>query len=75
MRHVVELKMPKLFGRKKAIDETEVRTEIDLEDGDKAVPAVLVIAVPLVVGLGIGYLVGYKAGTNKGGTNVIVVKG
>lgn len=76
MKHTVEVKLPKLFGRKdKDIsNEAEVVTEIDLNDKNKSVPLAVVIAAPLVIGLSIGYLVGFKAGVGRGGTSVVVVK-
>ena len=74
MRHTVHLKMPKLFGKKKTEEDTNtVVTEIDLKDKENDITAALLVVTPLVVGVGIGYLVGFKAGVNKGG-NVIVIK-
>jgi len=75
MKHTVEVKLPKLFGGKKKIDnEPEVVTEIDLNDKNKSVPLAVVVAAPLLIGISIGYLVGFKAGVGRGGTNVVVVK-
>jgi hypothetical protein len=72
MKHTVQLKLPKLWGKKK--DDADVVTEIDLEDKEKDISTALMIAAPLVIGCTIGYLVGFKAGVNKGGTNIIVMK-
>lgn len=72
MKHIVEVKMPRLFG-KKAKDESEVRTEVDLEDKEKSIPTALLITAPLVVGMAIAYMAGYNRGVSKGPT-VIVVK-
>lgn len=74
MRHTIQLKMPKLFGRKKANDGADVVTEIDLEDKESDISTALLVGVPLAVGLTVGYLVGFKAGVHKGGTNLIVMK-
>lgn len=74
MKHTIELRFPRLFGRKKEGDGTDVRTEIDLYGKDKSVPTALLIAAPLVLGITVGYFVGFKSGVNKGGTKVIVVK-
>ncbi len=74
MKHTVHLKMPKLFGRKKEDDTHEVVTEVDLEKKEQEISAAILVAVPLVVGVSIGYLVGFRAGVHKSGTNVIVMK-
>jgi hypothetical protein len=73
VKHTVQLKLPKLWGKKKDTDGSDVVTEIDLEK-EKDITQMLSIAVPVVIGISIGYLVGFKAGVQKGGTNVIVMK-
>lgn len=77
MKHVVQLKMPKLFGKKKDIDNSpEVTTEVDLDEVIKQhreTPTIVKMGGVLVVGLTVGYLVGFKEGVSKVG-NVIVVK-
>lgn len=73
MKHTVELKLPKIWGRKKKTEDTEITTEIDL-DNTTSVPAVLIIGAPLVIGVTVGYLVGFKHGVGKGGTSIVVVK-
>ena len=68
--------MPKLFGNKKKANNDEgpeIKTEIDLEEKTTKIPTAVLIAAPLVVG-GIAYLVGFKHGVEKGGTNVIYMK-
>ena len=75
MKHTLHLKLPKIFGKKKEDKGPEVVTELDLEKKEDEIRAVLLVATPLVVGVSIGYLVGFKAGVNKGGTQVVVVKG
>ena len=75
VKHTIHLKMPKLFGKKKTSENgPEVVTEVDLEKKEQEISAALLVAVPLVVGVSIGYLVGFKSGVHKGGTNVIVMK-
>lgn len=75
MKHTIQLKLPRLFGKKKTEDDgPEVVTEVDLEKKESEISAALLVAVPLVVGVSIGYLVGFRAGVHKGGTNVIVMK-
>lgn len=75
VKHTIHFKMPKIFGKKKAErDGTEVVTEVDLENKEQDISAVILVAAPLVVGVSIGYLVGFRAGVHKGGTNVIVMK-
>jgi hypothetical protein len=74
MKHTVQLKLPKLWGKKRTDDGADVVTEIDLENREKDISTALLIATPLVVGCTIGYLVGFKAGVHKGGTNIIVMK-
>jgi hypothetical protein len=74
VKHTVHLKLPKLFGKKKTNDGPEVVTEVDLEKREQEISTALLVAVPLVVGCTIGYLVGFKSGVQKGGTNVIVMK-
>lgn len=75
VKHTVHLKLPKLFGKKKNDDGPEVVTEVDLEKKEQEISAAILVAVPLIVGVSIGYLVGFKAGVHKAGTNVIVMKG
>lgn len=76
VKHTVHLKLPRLFGRKKNdnSDKTEVVTEVDLEAKEKDISAAIMVVAPLVVGTSIGYLVGFKAGVHKGGTNIIMTK-
>lgn len=75
MRHTIHLRIPKLFGKKKSDgDGPEMVTEIDLKSKEKEISTAILVVTPLVVGVGIGYLVGHKAGVNKGGTNIIVMK-
>jgi hypothetical protein len=72
MKHTVQLKLPRLWGKKK--NDADVVTEIDLEGKEQDISTALLIAAPLVIGCTIGYLVGFKAGVQKGGTNIIVMK-
>jgi hypothetical protein len=74
MKHTVQLKLPKLWGKKKDSDGADVVTEIDLEKKENDISTALLVATPLVIGCTIGYLVGFKAGVQKGGTNIIVMK-
>jgi hypothetical protein len=76
VKHTIHLKLPKeLFGKKKTnVDGTEVVTEVDLEEKEKDISTALLVGVPLVIGVSVGYLVGFKAGVNKGGTNIMIMK-
>jgi hypothetical protein len=74
MKHTIHFKIPKLWGKKKGSDGTEVVTELDLKDKESDLSAAILVAAPLIVGVSIGYLVGFRAGVHKGGTNVIVMK-
>lgn len=78
MKHTIELKMPKLFNKKKVDNEPEVVTEVDLNEmkENEDLKNVGKIAVAVVAGLTVGYLVGFNKGiavANKIG-NVIVFK-
>jgi hypothetical protein len=74
MKHTIQLKLPRLWGKKKNEDGPEVVTEVNLEKRENEISAALLVLTPLVVGVSIGYLVGFRAGVQKGGTNVIVMK-
>jgi hypothetical protein len=74
MKHTVHLKFPRLWGKKKGSDGTEVITEVDLKDKESDISAAVLVAAPLIIGVSIGYLVGFRAGVHKGGTNVIMMK-
>lgn len=72
MKHIVEIKMPNLFGRKKKveieasddpnIEEVIVETSKRIED----VSNVLKVVAPLVAVLAVGYVAGYNRGMLKG---------
>jgi hypothetical protein len=74
MKHTIQLKLPRLWGKKKNEEGPEVVTEVNLEKRENEISAALLVLTPLVVGVSIGYLVGFRAGVQKGGTNVIVMK-
>jgi hypothetical protein len=77
VKHTIHLRLPRLniFGKKKTnVDGTEVVTEVDLEEKEKDISTALLVGVPLVIGVSVGYLVGFKAGVNKGGTNIMIMK-
>lgn len=72
MKHSVEIRLPKLFGKKKASEEKpEVTTKVYLEDEVREVPLPVIIGVTLAVGVTAGYLVGFKGGVEKGGNTYI----
>lgn len=73
MKHTIEVKFPKIFGKKKKVDEPDVKTEVDLEEEFSNLPLPWIVGGTLVVGLTIGYLVGHRNGVMKGG-NVFVFK-
>lgn len=72
MKHIVEIKMPNMFGRKKKaqvesldepnIEEVIVETTRRIEDASNA----LKVVVPLVAVLAVGYIAGYNRGMLKG---------
>lgn len=72
MKHTVELKVPKLWNRKKKEEvEPEVKAlEFDIKDINKHV----ITAGVAVSCLTIGYLVGHKNGASIGGTNITIIK-
>lgn len=72
MKHTIELKLPKLFGKKKKDDETEVTTAVEVDD--KTISTIVSVGVPLAIGLSVGYLVGHHKGVSKQLTSVVVVK-
>lgn len=71
MKHTIELKMPRLFGKKS--NKPEVTTEIDLENNTNISTGLLIGGV-LTIGITAGYFVGFRAGVGKGGTHVTIVK-
>lgn len=76
MRHIVELKMPKLFGKKKHNnDESEIRTEVDLNEQIETVdiPQPIFVVGLVVTTLTVGYLIGYQRGINNR-NNIVIVK-
>src|SRR6185437_1216197 len=60
MKHTFELKLPKIFGKKKGDSKSEIKTEVEMgevmEEAVNAVPAKVLIGGLLVVGLTVGYL-------------------
>lgn len=73
MKHTVELRLPKLFGRKKKEQEQkpEVTTKVFLEEETKEISVQVIAGVTLAVGLTAGYLVGHMKGVSKGGVTYI----
>lgn len=73
MKHTVELRLPKLWGKKKTEQESkpEVTTKVFVEDEVKEVPMKIIVGATLAVGLTAGYLVGFKNGVEKGGNTYI----
>ena len=74
MRHIVEVKMPKIFGKKKVKDETEVRTHVDLDEVSTTIdiPKPLFVGSLVLAGITVGYLAGYRQGVEKGGKFIVV---
>ena len=70
MKHQIELRFPKIFGKKKE-DKPEVTTKVYVEDEIKEVPLQVIVGTTLAVGLVAGYLVGHRSGVNKGGNTYI----
>ena len=79
VKHTVQLKMPKLFNRKKkekVEDKPDVTTEVHIEEVikiPKEVPQIVKMGGVLAVGLTVGYLAGFKDGVSKGG-NIVIMK-
>lgn len=70
VKHTIELRMPKIFGKKKTKEELEGETEVIVKNADVA--RALSIGAPLVIGLTVGYLVGFNRGVNKNSTVYII---
>ena len=62
MKHTIQLKLPKIFGKKEENTEKgpEVKTEVEI-DTKKAIDMTKVIGGTLAVGLTIGYIAGLKS--------------
>lgn len=79
VKHTVQLKMPKIFNRKKKTEVEEkpdVTTEVHIEEVikiPKEVPQIVKMGGVLAVGLTVGYLAGFKDGVSKGG-NIVIMK-
>lgn len=72
MKHVVEFKIPKFFGKKK-IEEVEIEPELVTEENMNKLSTVMTIAAPLVIGLALGYTVGFNRGAVKVLNGIIIV--
>lgn len=77
MRHIVEIKFPKLFGNKKKVVETEVvqeanieevlfETKKQIEETSNDIKDTLKVATPFAIILTVGYVLGYNRGLVKG---------
>lgn len=74
MKHEVQLRLPRIFGRKKKTEQgekPEVTTKVFVEDEFKEVPLQIIIGTTLAVGLTAGYLVGFRNGSKNGGNTYI----
>lgn len=73
MKHQIELRLPKIFGKKKKTEESkpEVTTKVFVEEELNELPKSVLIGGLLVVGVTAGYLVGFKNGVSKGGNTYI----
>ena len=71
MKHTIELKFPKLFGKKKSEKVESVHTEIDVAEEVKEIPVPVLVAGVAVVSMTAGYLVGFKRGVEKSGVTII----
>lgn len=67
----VEFKPPKLFGRKNK-EEDKGQMEISVND-KKISETTLLVGGTLVVGLTLGYLIGFNRGVNKN-TSMYIIK-
>lgn len=89
MKHTIEVKLPKMFGRKtkaKTEEGTEVKTEVTLDDikeqieesvdTNKLKENVLKYGVPIAVGvagLALGHMKGFNSGVVRGMDGKIIV--
>ena len=74
MKHQVELRLPKLFGKKKVEGEEEtpeVVTKVYIDDEVKEIPLPVLLVVTLAVGVTAGYFIGFRQGVHKGGSTYI----
>ena len=75
VKHQVEFRLPRLFGRKKGGDEKpEVTTKIYVEDEVKEIPLPLLLGTALAVGVTAGYFVGFRQGVVRGGNTYNIFK-
>lgn len=78
MKHTFEIKMPKLFGKKKDIKEPEIKTEVEVEEVIdevvNSIPTKLLVGGALVAGYGVGYLVGHRSGVLRA-ASIVIFKG
>ena len=73
VRHQVELRFPKLFGKKKD-EKPEVTTKVFVEEEIQEVPLPILLGTTAVFCLSLGYLVGFRHGVTKGGNTYNVFK-
>lgn len=82
MIHVVEFKLPNIFGRKKKVEETVVKTDevnveeviVDaigetkklIEDTNNGIKDTLKFLAPFAATLAVGYVAGYNRGLVRG---------
>ena len=72
VKHQVELRLPRLFGKKKDGEEKpEVTTKVYIDDEVKEIPLPVLLGATLVVGVTAGYFIGFKRGVEKGGNTYI----
>lgn len=65
MKHTVELRLPRLFGKKKDENKPEVTTKVFVDDEVREIPLQVIVGTTLVIGLGVGYLIGFRSGSMK----------
>jgi len=69
MKHTIEFKLPKIFG-KKTEQELEGETEFVLKNRD--ISRMVSIGIPVAVAFTAGYLIGFNRGVNKNSTMYII---
>ena len=76
VKHQVELRLPRLFGKKKdgEDDKPEVTTKVFIDEEIKEIPLPVLLGTTAIVSITIGYLVGFRNGVIRGGNTYNVFK-
>lgn len=75
VRHQVEFRLPRLFGKKKdKEDKPEVTTKIYIDDEAREIPLPVLLGTTLAIGITAGYFIGFKQGVTRGGNTYNIFK-